>query len=380
MKPAVGPVEYYASAGPSLGVEVELGLVDRATLRLVPAAAEVLEALRPAHADEHPHIKGEFYASSIELITGICTTVDEARQDLLTTIEHATTVLDPMGLAMQPGGVHPSARWQDLVVSGQPRYQDFAARIRWPARRSMCHGIHYHVGVRSGDAAVAIANALATSIPLLLGPSAASPFWAGRDTGMASSRTKVFEGMPTADLPPELPDFAAFSELVHEMQLVGAIRTVRELWWDIRPHPGFGTVEIRVCDCMSTLDEILALAALAQCLVADLNDRYDAGEPLPRLPRWALKENKWRASRWGVDAEVIGTDLRVRPMREALAAEVERLFPTARALGCTADLERVPDVAADPGYARQRRIAAASGSLAAVTRELVEGWPYGLPN
>ncbi len=368
-------VEYHASAGPTLGVEVELGLVDRTTLQLVPASAEVLRSLTPPGADEHPKAKHEFYGSSLEIITGICPTVADARADLLATIAEVRAELEPRNLAMQPGGAHPRAHWQDLVVTDKPRYQEFAHWIQWPARRSMCHGIHYHVGVRSADAAVAIAHSLAVSIPLLLAPSAASPFWGGHDTGMASSRTKVFEGMPTADLPADVADFAAFQHLMAQMQAAGAIRTVRELWWDIRPHPGFGTVELRVCDAMGTLDEVLALAALSQCLVADLNERFDAGQPLPRLPRWALKENKWRAARWGMDAEVIEVEGGSRPVREALAAEIERLAPVAARLGCADELAAVAAVAAAPGYERMRRIAREHDSLDAVTADLVARWP-----
>jgi carboxylate-amine ligase len=371
----VGPVEYQPSAGPTLGVEVELGLVDRSSLDLRPASAEVLEALRPHGESEHPKVKNEFYASSLEMITGICATVADARADLLDSMAEIQAVLEPAGLAMQPGGLHPTARWTELEVSDKPRYQEFAEWIQWPARRSMCHGIHYHVGVRSGDAAVAIANSLATATPLLLGPSASSPFWSGRDTGLASARTKVFEGMPTADLPPEVDSFEEFRHLMAEMQDAGAIRSVRELWWDVRPHPGFGTVEVRVCDTMGTLDEVLALAALSQCLVADLNDRFDAGDPLPRLPRWALKENKWRAARWGVDTEIITPERSTVPLREALAAEVARLAPVAHRLGCAAELAAVPAVADQPGYVRQRAIAREHGTLDAVTQDLVDRWP-----
>ena len=367
-------MEFHASPGPSLGVEIELGLVDRQTLQPVPACPEVLALMRPPGAAEHPKVKGEFYASSLEIITGICTSVADARADLQATIAEVGPVLDRLGLALQPGGGHPTAHWQELTVSPAPRYQDFAERIQWPARRSMCHGIHYHVGVRSGDAAVALANSLATFVPILLGPSASSPFWAGADTGMASARTKVFEGMPTADIPAELADFAEFRVLMAQMQKAGALRTVRELWWDIRPHPGFGTVEIRVCDGMATLEEVLALAALTQALTADLNDRFDAGEPLPRLRRWALKENKWRAARWGMEADVIGTDGSTTPVREVLDAQLERLAPVADRLGCSAELADVARVAADPGYQRQRRLAHADG-LEAVTRDLVSGWP-----
>jgi glutamate---cysteine ligase / carboxylate-amine ligase len=371
---------FHASPRHTLGVEVELGIVDQQTLRLVSESDDVLEAMLADGPydgmDEHPKAKHEFYSSSIEIITGICEDTAEARSDLAETTDEVTEAMAPMGLALQPGGGHPEEQWRDLVVTHKPRYQEFADWIQWPARRSMCHGIHYHVGVNGGDAAVAIANALAVSIPLLLGPSASSPFWHGYDTGLASARTKVFEGMPTADLPPELEDYAHFERLMADMHTAGAIRTVRELWWDIRPHPGFGTIEARVCDTMGTLEEIVAMAALTQCLVTDLNRRFDEGKPLPRLPRWALKENKWRAARWGIEAQiVVRPDGATRSLRDVLADELERLAPVADELGCSADLASVAGVAADPGYERQRRWFAMTGELHEVTRNLVSHWP-----
>jgi glutamate---cysteine ligase / carboxylate-amine ligase len=366
---------FHASPRHTLGVEVELGIVDRRTLRLVSRSEDLLAAILPPGQSEHPRAKHEFYSSSIEVITGICETVADAGQDLRGTLAELRAAMTPMGLTLQPGGGHPEEQWRELVVTDRPRYQEFAEWIQWPARRSMCHGIHYHVGVSSGDAAVAIANSLAVSLPLLLGPSASSPFWHGYDTGMASARTKVFEGMPTADLPPELDDYGHFEVLMDQMHQAGAIRTVRELWWDIRPHPGFGTVELRVCDTMGTLDEILALAALAQCLVTDLNLAFDAGRPVPRLPRWALKENKWRAARWGVDTDIVVADRgTTRPLTDVLRDEVDRLTPVAARLGCAAELAAVLAVAANPGYRRQRQVYAGTHSVHAVTQSLVDGW------
>ncbi len=367
---------FNASPRPTVGIEIELGLVDRESLELVPMSDALLAAIRPDDQPEHPKAKHEFYSSSLEIITGICQTLGDARDDLMATITEVAAALDPMGLAMQPGGGHPWAAWPDLIVSDKPRYQEFADRIQWPARRSSCHGIHYHVGVRSGDAAVVIANSMATFLPLLLAPSASSPYWHGQDTGMASARTKVFEGMPTADLPPELAGYDAFVALMADMSRAGAIQTIRELWWDIRPHPNFGTVEIRVCDGMGRLDEVIALGAFAQCLVSDLNDRFDAGEPLPRLPRWALKENKWRAARWGRDAQIVTSSRGdTLPLRQVLDTELARLAPVAKSLGCSAELSAVPAVADEPGYIRQRRTAQETGSLRSVVAELVTNWP-----
>ena len=374
-------MRFNASPRNTLGVEVESGIVDLSSLALVSRSDEVLAELALPHGDEHPKAKHEFYQSSIEVITGICETVSQAGDDLRETFDEVDHALSRRGLAIQPGGLHPFSAWQELNVTDKERYNNFAERIQWPARRSMCHGIHYHVGVQSGDASVAIANSLAIQLPLFIALSASSPFWHGLDTGLDSSRTKVFEAMPTNDLPPLLSGWTEFEALMDVLIKGGAIESVRELWWDIRPHPGFGTVELRMSDSMQTMREVLALAALAQSLVYDLSRRFEAGETLPSLHPWVLKENKWRAARFGLDANLIeNNEGDNRSIADLIAGVVDNLGETAERLSCSdqlGDIRRIMNVG--NGASRQRREFAESGDLRMVVELLIREWETDTP-
>jgi hypothetical protein len=165
--------------------------------------------------------------------------------------------------------------------------------MQWPARRLQIFGIHYHVGVRSAEKSIAIANALQFYLAHLLALSASSPYWEGHDTGLASCRVQVFEGLPTAGLPPVIENWADFEQFMHTLVAAEAIKTIREVWWDVRPHPNFGTVELRICDAMPTLREVAAVGALVQCLVHRLDTRLDAGELLYIPREWTIRQNKW---------------------------------------------------------------------------------------
>ena len=374
-------MEFNSSPRNTLGIEVESGIVDKESLALVSRSNEVLAELAAPYGDEHPKAKHEFYQSSIEVITGICETVAEAGADLRETFDEVDEALAKRGLVLQPGGLHPITAWDELIVTDKERYNNFAERIQWPARRSMCHGIHYHVGVASGDASVAIANSLAIQLPLFIALSASSPFWHGRATGLDSSRTKVFEAMPTNDLPPLLSGWEEFEALMNVLIKGGAIESVRELWWDIRPHPGFGTVELRMSDSMQTMREILALAALAQCLVYDLSRRFESGETLPSLHPWVLKENKWRAARFGLETKLIeNNDGDNRDLTEIVEQTVSRLAGAAQTLGCTnelADVRRI--LAGGNGATRQRREFERSSDLRSVVQLLIREWQTDTP-
>lgn len=369
-------MEFNASPRNTLGVEVEIGIVDQTTHQLTSRSNEVLEVLEEPHDGEHPKAKHEFYQSSIEVITGICETVEEAGEDLRATFDEVDAVLESKGLELQGGGLHPMADWEDLEVTDQPRYLNFAERIQWPARRSMCHGIHYHVGVQSADASVAIANSVAVQMPQFIALSASSPFWHGSATGLASSRTKVFEAMPTNDLPPRLSGWDEFTSLMDVLIKGGAIESVRELWWDIRPHPGFGTVELRMSDAMGTMREVLALAAMAQSLVYDLSRRFEAGEELPWLMPWILKQNKWRAARFGLDTDIIiNNEGDNRPLRDMVEDLVEQLQPAAATLGCTKELaDCLLILEHGNGASRQLAEFERSGDLNTVTDQLIREW------
>jgi len=375
-------IEYRSSEHASLGIEVELSIVDAQTRELASAACEIIGTLGSTHPDgEHPRVKHELFQCTLEIITGVCDTVAEARADLEATLAETRSEAEARGLRLLCAGTHPFSHWSDQLVSPKPRYTELVERIQWPARRLAIYGIHYHVGVRAPEKAIAIANSLAAHLPVFLALSASSPYWHGLDSGMASCRTKIFESLPTAGLPPPLRDWAEFESLMETLVNADAVTSIREVWWDVRPHPDFGTVELRMCDGMPTLTEVAAVAALAQSLVHDLDRRLDRGEPLPGAREWVVRQNKWVAARHGVDAELIvdaaGTR---RPARELVEALVERLTPSARDLGCADELDFVRSIAEHgPSYVRQRRVRAEGGSVIDVVDQLADELVTGSP-
>jgi len=365
---------FNASAGSSLGVEVELQLVDLESRQLRSGASEILRRLEKERGEPHPKAKNELMESNIELITGICSTVAEARADLEATLAEVAAVADGLGLGLLCAGTHPFSDWAVQDITPNERYNRLVEEVQWPARRMAIFGIHTHVGVRSAEKAIAIANALTAYIPHFLALSASSPWFEGRDTGLASSRTKVFEGLPTAGLPALLDGWEEFQELMTTLISAKAISTIREIWWDIRPHPNFGTVELRICDGLPTMTEITTVAALAQCLVDRLDSLIDQGYTLPCPKRWIVGQNKWRAARYGIDAELIvdeqGT---LTPVRGAIHELTEELTPVARRLGCEAELlgtRRILDHG--PSYVRQRRWLETGATLLDVVDRLIE--------
>ncbi|MCW2510300.1 MAG: glutamate--cysteine ligase [Modestobacter sp.] len=375
-------IPFHSSERASLGVEWELQLVDPQTRQLTSGATEILAEITPAGLEEHPKAKHELLQSTIEIITGICTTVAEAKADLAGTLAEVVAAADKRGLALMCAGTHPITDWQTQQISPKERYLQLVEKMQWLARRLQIFGVHVHVGVRAPEKAIPIVNALSQYLPHFLALSASSPYWVGADTGLASARTKVFEGMPTGGLPHQLADWAEFEEYMETLIRAGAIESVREVWWDVRPHPDFGTVELRIADGLPTLDEIGAIAALAQCLVEQFDTQLDRGYTLPVPAEWVVRENKWRAARYGLDADIVVDDKgTVRPVRQAITDLAEELAPTARRLGCEqelADVERVLAVGAS--YQRQRAVAAAhDGDLRAVVDSLLAELRDGLP-
>jgi glutamate---cysteine ligase / carboxylate-amine ligase len=365
---------FNASEGSSLGVEVELQIVDRETRDLKSGASETLRRLEKERGEPHPKAKNELIESCIELITGICSTVAEARADLEATLAEVVTVANNLGLELLCAGTHPFADWAVQDITPNERYQRLVDEVQWPARRMTIFGIHTHVGVRSAEKSIAIANALTAYIPHFLALSASSPWYDGRDTGLASSRTKVFEGLPTAGLPALLGGWEEFQELMTTLISAKAISSIREIWWDIRPHPNFGTVELRICDGLPTMSEIATVAALAQCLVARLDALIDQGYTLPCPKRWIVGQNKWRAARYGVEAELIVDEQGTQaPVREAIEELVEELTPAARKLGCEPELLGALRILEHgPSYVRQRRWVEAGATLSDVVVRLIE--------
>jgi carboxylate-amine ligase len=367
-------IGFNGSERSTLGVEVELQIVDRETWALSSGASQILAAVGAELPGGHPKVKHELMESNLELVTGVCETVAEARADLEATLGEVALAAAELGLGLGCAGTHPFSDWAEQRITRDERYERLVEEMAWPARRLNIFGIHCHVGVRSGEKAIAIANAASAYIPHFLALSASSPYWMGKDTGLASIRSKVFEALPTAGLPQQMSDWPEFEAFMTTLIRAGTISTIREVWWDIRPHPIFGTVELRICDGIPTLSEIATAAALSQCLVEWLDSLDDRGYTLPCPRAWVVRENKWRAARHGIDAEIILDESgKVAPLRVALTDLVEELGPVAKRLKCTDELMgagRILDHG--PSYLRQRRLVAAGGSLSDVVAGVVE--------
>ncbi len=367
-------IPFNASERCSLGVELELEIVDRDTRELSSVATDLFAELGQGHPDgSHPRVKHELFECTAEVITGICGTVAEARDDLAASIKELSAVTDSRGLVLMCSGSHPFSDWHEQVVSPDPRYHTLVEEMQWVAKRLQIFGVHFHVGVRSAEKAIAIANALNTYIPHFLALSASSPFWAGRDTGMASSRSTVFESLPTAGLPYQLSGWKEFEQFMGTLVAAQAITSIREVWWDIRPHPDFGTVELRICDGIPTLGEVAGLAALAQSLVEWLDTLVDRGYTLPVPKEWTMRVNKWRAARYGLEADIIGDDQGTRvPVADSIRDLVEELSPVASRLGCLDELRsNLTLLDHGPSYLRQRRVVEAGGTTADVVDSLI---------
>jgi carboxylate-amine ligase len=366
----VAPLElnFGRSARFSLGVEEELQLVSAESFDLVSRYDEVAEAARDVR------VKPELMQSTAEVATRIATTVPEAIADVAQLRGRVAAAAAESGTRIASAGTHPFARWEHQEVTDAKRYAGLVEKMQWVAEREVIFGLHVHVGVPSPDAAIAVGNALRTWVPELLALSANSPFWNGRDTGLASARSKVFDTFPRSGLPPAFASWAEFELLVERGAKTHSFPDYTYIWWDIRPHPRLGTVELRACDAQTRLESVAALVALVQSLVATLVDRFERAGTLATEQITLVAENKWRAARYGLDADLVWLERDTeRPARRAIADLLELAEPAARRLGCAAELAEVEAICArGNGAAEQRRVREESDSLLAVAQWLVE--------
>lgn len=364
----VTQVTFNGSPSPTLGVELELQVIDPETKNLVPGARKIIE-----RCGDDKHVKPELIQSTIEINTDICQNVAEVRRDLSRRIRQLLVVCDELGYEIASAGTHPFASWSAQEITADERYRMLVERCQWPARRLMIFGLHVHVGVENGEKAIAIVDALSTYIPHLLALSASSPFFDSVDTGLASCRVKIFESLPTAGLPYRLVNWAEFQRLMTTLVNSQTIETVREIWWDVRPHPDFGTVEVRICDGLPTLDDVIAMTALIQSLAVWLGDKYDQGDAAPLQRYWIVRENKWRAARWATQADLIVDDEgHLVPLSASIEQTLEQVRPTALRLGCADELASIRDILNNgPSFQRQRRVYGETGDLRTVVESLV---------
>ncbi|NEM91550.1 glutamate--cysteine ligase [Galbitalea soli] len=381
-------IEFGTSRRSNIGLEWEIACVDHASGELTRAAPVILAELgdesaalaeeareRGEEPAEYPQVTKEFLTNTVEIVSGPHDHVGHAVDDLTTMLARVRRVADGHGVDLMCSGTHPFSQWhQQEVTPGNARYDTLIDRTQWWGRQLMIWGVHMHVGIEERAKVLPILSGLLTFYPHFQALSASSPYWAGEDTGYASNRAMMFQQLPTAGLPPQLASWGEYERVVDDLTHVGVIDHFSELRWDLRPSPRWGTIELRFCDGLPSAAEVASLGALAQCLVEDLSCRLDAGEQLPSMQPWYVRENKWRAARYGMDAIIITNSAGDEElMTEHLGGLLDRLEPTAARLGCSAELSGVDTIIrTGASYQRQRAAAAAhGGSLKAVVGSLV---------
>jgi carboxylate-amine ligase len=344
----------------TVGIEEEVMLLDQLTWALAHRIDSVLPRLPHSRVGS---FTAETHGSALEIQTGVHNRIGGAIDELTELRAELDAILQPLSMRAAVAGTHPFAVWQEIVVSAGERYQFVYGSMRELARREPTFGLHVHVGVPDAEAAIHAGNRLRTHIPLLLALSVNSPFWQGRDTGLASARTPLFQAFPRVGIPRAFTDYADYVEAVDVLIRCDAVPEPTFLWWDVRPQPRFGTVEVRIMDAQTTLADAAALAALVQCIVRlEVEEGEDIAEP--PLPQEVLAENRFLAARDGMDAELIEPGLGRRvPARGQLDDLVAACRPHAEDLDCADELDRVTLLGERTGAKRQLEQSRSLGSL-----------------
>jgi carboxylate-amine ligase len=370
--PALEDLTFRPSSGPSLGVELEFQILDRDSGDLAPGAVRIL----PACAEEKIEgVSAELLQSMIEVKTDVCQNVAEVRDTLLPRVRKVRNIAASLGFDLAMGGTHPFNRTSTSTVYPSQRYERVQERMAWLTYQIVVFGLHVHVGMPSGDLAIGVTNALVQYLPHLLALSASSPFWQGVDTGLASTRAALFRLTPHASVPHYFANWKDFRAYVEVMRACRAIRNTKDIYWDIRPRPQQGTIEFRICDMPASLTRTLALVAFIRCLCV-LALRLL--EEKPRLRRgdlrsyWIVPENKWLATRYGLEAQCIRTPGGKRqPLARDLEALLERLTPVAQGTGDAAFLAPLQPVERlETASDRHRRLYRETGDWKAVIDDM----------
>jgi carboxylate-amine ligase len=352
----------------TIGVEEELMIVDAETKDLVNAIEALLEE-SPAG-----EIKPELMESVLEVSTEPCATVAEAGDQLRALRRQVRETAERKGMAIGSAGTHPFALWEDQRIVARNRYRELIQALRFVARQELIFGMHVHVGLDDPDKAIHVANGMRVHVPVLTALSANSPFWRADSTGLQSTRTPIFRAFPRVGVPPTFADWADYERRIDFMVGAGVIEDYTWLWYDVRPHPQFGTVEIRAMDSQTRIEHTIAITALVQSMVKELAEHYDAHSPLTDYPWEMLDENKWLAARHGLDGELVDLPSSERIATKELARRLlSRLREHAQDLGCEHELEGIEDLLArGNGASRQLLVWEANHDLTEVVAEIVE--------
>jgi glutamate---cysteine ligase / carboxylate-amine ligase len=358
----------------TLGAEEEYMLLDGETLDLVQHVEAVLAATE-GHELE-PRVNPELMQSVLEIATPVCRTPADVERELRKLRAYVTGLAAEREMRVGSAGTHPFSLFERQRITARDRYRHLVDQLQYVARRELIFGLHVHVAVDDCEKAIQVVNGLLSHLSSLLALSANSPFWRGELTGLDSSRQMVFAAFPRSGPPPRFRDYADYAEVVGQLEKTGCIADYTHIWWDIRLHPRFGTVEIRVCDAVTRVEDAVALAAFCQALVKLYSERYDAGEEIPSYHRIHTTENKWLAARYGLEAPVmdLATGRRNRvPVAQLVRRTLREIEPHARELGAESELDGIRGILSrGNGSDRQRRVWNANRDITEVVREIAD--------
>jgi glutamate---cysteine ligase / carboxylate-amine ligase len=354
----------------TVGVEEEFQIVDPATWELRSHVSQLLESGAKSLGDQ---IKREMHQSIVEVGTPICEDVAQVEREMLRIRSELCAAADRVGLAVAAAGTHPFSSWIDQVISPGERYENIVEELQQLARSLLIFGLHVHVAIPDRTTAIDIMNAARYFLPHLLALSTSSPFWMGRDTGLKSYRTTIFRRFPRTGIPDHFGSWSEYENYVNLLVDLHCIDDGKRIWWDIRPHPTFGTLEFRVCDVPTRVEETIAIAALAQAIVVKLHKLYTRNMGFRLYRRALIEENKWRAARWGLDGNLIDFGKRVEVPMRALALElIEFVDDVVDELGSRQYVDYVHTILRDGTSAdRQLRVYRDTNDLRAVVQHVV---------
>jgi carboxylate-amine ligase len=355
----------------TIGVEEEFQIVDPVTWELRSHVSELLTASAPSLGDQ---IKRELHQSIVEVGTKICANVDELENEVCRIRRELSQSAESVGLRIAAAGTHPFSAWKDQILSPGERYANIVEELQQLARSLLIFGLHVHVAVPDRASTIELLNEVRYFLPHLLALSTSSPFWQGRDTGLKSFRTTVFRRFPRSGIPDEFGSWSHYEEYVDTLVELNCIDDGKKLWWDLRPHPHFGTLEFRICDVPTSPRVTIALAALAQALVVKLYRLRRRNLGFRIYPRALVEENKWRAARYGIDGRLIDFGKRTEvPMRDLAEELLDFVDDVVDELGSRKTLEYIRTIVADGTSADQQlRVYRETGDLKAVVRWVVE--------
>ncbi len=358
----------------TLGVEEEYMLLDPESFDLVQHVDTVLTAVQDGEFTER--IGPELMQSVVEISTPVCRTAGDVDSELRRLRSYVTEIARGKDLRLGSSGTHPFSLFERQRITARDRYHNLVDQLQYIARRELIFGLHIHVAVDDPEKAIKVTSALLSHLAELLALSANSPFWRGETTGLASSRQMVFAAFPRSGPPPRFRDYADYAEVVGQLEKTGCIADYTHIWWDIRLHPRFGTIEVRVMDAISRVEDTTALAAYVQGLVKHYSEAYDAGRELPSYHRILTTENKWLAARYGLEAPVMDllTGRRNRvPVAQLVRRALREIEPHARELGSERELEGIRDILArGNGADRQLRVFNANRDIVEVVSQIAD--------